>query len=194
MSAPPATQRSLFARVLGDAAFSTLPHSVQALHRARGTRAYTGQAEVQAGRAWLARLCAWATALPPSAACVPVRVEITSNHDTERWDRRFGQHRMPSRFVADGNLLLERIGLVAFGFALTVADGELIWSVRRVRVLGLPLPVRWFRGVRAREFEADGRYRFEVEATLPLVGLLVRYRGWLDVPAAASDAAAVLPP
>ena len=173
----------LFARVLGDAAFSTLPQRVRALHLARGRHAYAGEAEVEAGRRWLARLCAWATGLPPSAARVPVRVEIVADDDTERWNRTFGRHRMPSRFRAHGGLLIERIGLVAFGFALFVRGGELIWTVRRVRALGVPLPARWFRGVTAREFEADGRYRFEVEATLPLIGLLVRYRGWLDVPA-----------
>jgi hypothetical protein len=33
--------------------------------------------------------------------------------------------------------------------------------------------------VRTFESERDGRYSFEVEAHLPLVGLLVRYSGWL---------------
>jgi hypothetical protein len=33
--------------------------------------------------------------------------------------------------------------------------------------------------VRTFECERDGRYRFEVEARLPLFGLLVRYSGWL---------------
>ncbi|MEI2454079.1 DUF4166 domain-containing protein [Lysobacter firmicutimachus] len=57
----------------------------------------------------------------------------------------------------------------------------LSWRLVRVRALGLPLPARWFAGVRAREFERDGRYHFDVAAQLPAVGLLVRYRGWLDV-------------
>jgi hypothetical protein len=34
--------------------------------------------------------------------------------------------------------------------------------------------------VRTLESERDSRYRFEVEATLPLMGLLVRYSGWLE--------------
>ena len=43
----------------------------------------------------------------------------------------------------------------------------------------LPLPASLFEGVRCREFEQDGRYRFEVEARLPLVGRVIRYEGWL---------------
>jgi len=51
----------------------------------------------------------------------------------------------------------------------------------QARALGVPLPARWFAGVAARESEADGRYCFDVRAALPLAGLLVHYRGWLDV-------------
>lgn len=66
------------------------------------------------------------------------------------------------------------------------ADGEaqapgLSWRLVRVRAFGLPLPRGWFAGVRAREFEHEGRYHFDVAAQLPLAGLLVRYRGWLEV-------------
>ncbi|QQP98489.1 DUF4166 domain-containing protein [Lysobacter enzymogenes] len=60
-------------------------------------------------------------------------------------------------------------------------DPGLSWRLMRVRALGLPLPRGWFAGVRAREFEREGRYHFDVAAQLPLVGLLVRYRGWLEV-------------
>jgi hypothetical protein len=57
----------------------------------------------------------------------------------------------------------------------------LLWRIRRVSSLGIPLSAKWFDGVVAREFEEDGRYRFDVRAALPFVGLLVHYRGWLDV-------------
>ncbi|MGH8082470.1 MAG: DUF4166 domain-containing protein [Lysobacter sp.] len=60
-------------------------------------------------------------------------------------------------------------------------DPGLSWHLMRVSALGLPLPRSWFAGVGAREFERDGRYHFDVAAQLPWVGLLVRYRGWLDI-------------
>ncbi len=88
---------------------------------------------------------------------------------------------MPSRLWDADGLLRERLGLATFDFRLDVLDGELIWRVERVRALGIPLPARFFRGVVAREFEQDGRYRFDVRAELPMLGLLVHYRGWLDV-------------
>jgi hypothetical protein len=172
---------TLFAELLGDAAFSTLSARVQALHRATGTRTYRGEADVQRGKGLLSRLCGWATAQPPAATRVPLHVEIASTAAGERWTRDFAGHPMRSTMWAGDGLLCERLGLVTFGFALAAEDGKLFWHVRRVRALGVPLPARWFKGVKAAESEVAGRYHFDVEASLPIAGMLVHYRGWLDV-------------
>jgi hypothetical protein len=172
---------TLFVDLLGDAAFSTLPARVQALHRATGTRIYHGEADVQRGTGLLSRLCGWATAQPPAALRVPLHVEIAADAAGERWTRDFAGHPMRSTMWARDGLLCERLGLVTFGFNLTIQDSALIWRVRRVRALGVLLPARWFNGVRACESENAGRYHFDVEARLPLAGMLVHYRGWLDV-------------
>jgi hypothetical protein len=171
----------LFVDVLGDAAFSTLPQRVQALHLARGTHNYRGEADVVRGTGILARLCGWVTAQPPAAQGAALEVEIAATATGERWTRNFAGHPMRSTMWLRDGLLCERLGLVTFGFALGAEDGNLIWRVRHVRALGLPLPSPWFDGVRARESEVAGRYHFDVQARLPLAGLLVHYRGWLDV-------------
>jgi hypothetical protein len=36
--------------------------------------------------------------------------------------------------------------------------------------------------IEAMESEEDGRFRFDVRIGLPLIGQLVRYRGWLTDP------------
>ena len=172
---------ALFPMLLGDAAFSTLPQRVQALHLASGTRSYRGQADVMRGTGLLARLCGWATAQPPAGQGVALQVEIATTAAGERWTRDFAGHPMRSTMWASDGLLCERLGLVTFAFALAAEEGALVWRVRRVRAIGLPLPARWFGGVRARESEVAGRYHFDVEARLPLAGLLVHYRGWIDV-------------
>jgi len=174
---------SVFARHLGEA-FATLPARVRDLHRANGHHRYRGVATVVRGHGVLSRLFGWATSLPPSTAQTPIEVDIAADADTETWTRRFGAHSMRSRLWLDDALLRERLGLVTFGFALSASGGVLRWHVREARVFGIPLPARWFCGVRALESEADGRYRFEVEASFPLAGELVRYEGWL---AAADD-------
>ena len=173
MSAP------LFRRLL-DAGFETLPPAVKTLHKATGHRRYQGQVEVVRGGNPLARLFAWATRLPP-AGRGEVEVEIDVSGEEEKWTRHIGGHAMPSRLWEQDGLLCEQLGLVRFGFRLTAEDGGIVWRVARVTALGLPLPARWFDEVQARESELEGRYRFDVAAALPVVGLLVRYRGWLDV-------------
>ena len=48
------------------------------------------------------------------------------------------------------------------------------------RLGSLPLPRRLRPTTRASErIDAQGRFRFDVALFLPLIGLLVHYRGWL---------------
>jgi len=169
----------MFPALLG-ARFATLPVVVQRLHLRKGNAVYTGEVQVERGAGLLSRLCAWATRLPP-AGRGPVSVEIDAHPSGERWTRRMGRHAMRSRLWAADGLLCERLGLVTFGFRLGVEQDCLTWRVVRVRALGVPLPADAFANVFAQESQADGRYTFAVSAELPLIGLLVRYRGWLKV-------------
>lgn len=171
---------TLYGRLLG-VRYAGLPRSVAALHARDGRRRYTGEVEVVRGRSALSRLCAWATRLPP-AGQGPIAVDIEATADGERWTRHVAGHAMPSRLRAHEGRLRERLGLVTFDFRLDVDGGRIRWAVHAVHVFGLRLPRRWFDGVEALEYEDDaGRYCFDVRATLPLAGLLVHYRGALDV-------------
>ncbi|MEG3050403.1 MAG: DUF4166 domain-containing protein, partial [Thermomonas sp.] len=100
---------------------------------------------------------------------------------SEAWHRDFGGTRMHSRLAFRDGLLRERIGPLQFRHVLLANAGAIWWRVESVRLLGvLPLPARWFRGVRCREREHEDRYEFLVEAALPLVGQVIRYEGWLE--------------
>lgn len=175
----PGAGEGLYRRLLGPR-FDALPAPVRSIHAHSGLRRYQGEAEVVRGQGMLARVCAWATHLPPQSQG-DIEVEIEAHAAGERWTRRIAGHAMASRLRERDGLLDERLGPARFGFALE-ADGEgVAWRVRRVRVLGVPLPCAWFAGVHARESADDGRYRFDVAASLPGIGLLVAYRGWLHV-------------
>lgn len=173
----------LFQRLLGDD-FGSLPPTVKILHSRDGCHRYCGEVEVSRGKHPLARLLAWATRLPP-AGKGDVAVEIDADGRCERWTRHIGGHAMPSRLWSENGVLCEKLGLVRFGFRLSVEESIIVWRVARVHALGLPLPARWFDAVRARESEVEGRYRFDVAAAMPIAGVLVHYRGWLVVDAAA---------
>jgi len=61
-----------------------------------------------------------------------------------------------------------------------VWDGErLSLILRRWSFLGIPLPMWLCPKSVAHELVESGRFAFHVEIGHPLVGLIVRYRGWL---------------
>ncbi len=163
----------------GTHAFATLPPCVRAVHDGSGR--WRGEATVERGHGALSRLCAWLTRLPPEGAH-PVVVDIVSAEDGERWTRRYGaSHAMPSRLWLARGALHERLGPIVLRYRMTVEKGAIVWRVAGIRIFGLlPLYPGWFAGVQARESGDDGRYRFDVRARLPGIGLLVHYRGWLE--------------
>ena len=177
MSAAPAA--TLFQQALG-AGFYTLPQAVRRLHAVRGTARWAGIASVERGRNPLARLCARIAGLPQAMRDAPTTVEFSADAMRETWRRDFAGVRMQTRLVLRRGLLRERLGPLQFRHRLHAGSDALWWQVTGVRVFGLlPLPVAWFDGVRCREREHEGRYEFLVEARMPLVGLVIRYEGWL---------------
>ena len=174
-AAPP----TLFQQALG-AAFFNLPETLRRLHGVRGTARYAGIASIERGRGLLARLCARIAGLPKPMRNVPLVIEFVADAKRETWRRDFGGTRMQTRLAFKDGLLRERLGPLQFRYHLHPGGEALWWQVAGVRAFGLlPLPAGWFEGVRCRECERDSRYAFLVEANLPLIGLVVRYEGWL---------------
>lgn len=170
----------LFKQVLG-AGFEQLPDVLQALHSIPQRQRYAGRGEIRRGSHWLVAPCAWLARLPRSAVDVPVEVEFLVEADGERWHRRFDGQPMQSWLWLRDGTLHEQLGAVRFRFALAVVDGQILWRAERVWAFGvLPLPARWFGGVRCREREHCGRYEFLVDVSMPWIGPLIRYEGWLE--------------
>jgi hypothetical protein len=171
---------TLFQNVLGTS-FYSLPPVVRNLHAVRGQATYVGRATIVRGESAFSRMCARIAHLPPAGEDVVTRVVFVTDEAGESWQRDFAGYPMHSRLRARDKLLEERLGPLQFHFALHVYDDALHWRVQRVRLLGvLPLPSTWFAGVHCREREHKGRYEFQVEAALPLIGQLVLYQGWLE--------------
>ena len=180
--------RPLYARVLGEA-WHRLPATIRALHGEGGASEVRGEARVERGRG-LASLAARVARFPPPSARVPLHVSFVAHDGGERWERRFGPHRMTSvqwqgRGSADG-LLCERMGAARIEMALVESGGKLEFVMRGWRLLGIPMPR--FLGPTLTSWEqatGDG-VRFLVEIGHPLVGMVVRYSGTHAVPAHAA--------
>jgi hypothetical protein len=180
----------LYRRLLGDA-YATLPAPIQAMHDLEGTLAAEGRATVARGTNLLARAIAAVIGFPPAGRDIAVRVDFALRNGREVWRRDFAGRRFVStqeegrgRF---DRLLSERFGPFCFGIALVCEPGGLNLVVRGWSLFGIPLPL-WLAPVgAAHERVEDGRFRFDVEIRLRLIGLIVRYQGWLVPRAAAHD-------
>jgi hypothetical protein len=168
----------LFATALGPA-FTRLPAAVQDLHSVMDQRCWTGQAQVTRGAGWLARVVAWIMRFPPAGAAVPLTVRMERRGETERWTRDFAGRKFRSTLRLRDGQMTERFGILTFTIGLQVQDGALHYPVTAGRALGIPIPAFALpRSVTTETAGAD-RAQFDVGLHVPLIGLIVRYRGWL---------------
>jgi hypothetical protein len=170
---------AVFQQILGHA-FTRLPPQLQRVHCGDHAKIlFRGRCNVVRGRGLLIGVAARLAALPPAAQDVPIGVTIHRDPTGETWTRRFGAHEMKSRLWADGALLAERLGAMTFSFRLQEIEGRIEWRVHAARVFGMRLPTKWFENTTATELIENDRYTFDVRATLPLLGTLISYHGWL---------------
>ncbi|WP_136621792.1 MULTISPECIES: SDR family oxidoreductase [Mesorhizobium] len=175
------TDQPLYTALLGDT-WRDLQEEIRIMHDR--TRLAEGRASVERGPNILGRLTAWLVGFPKPSVDIPVRVRFDVDKGEETWTRTFGTHGFSSRqFEGRGRserLLCERFGPLTFAMALVTEGDRLKLVLRHWSILGLPLPM-WLCP-RSTSFETveDGRFRFHVEISHPLTGLIVRYRGWLE--------------
>ena len=178
-----AREAPLYHQILG-AAFDTLPPALRALHGSAAERRWHGHAEVRRGTGLLARLAAAIVGFPQAAVRVPVSVAFTPEKDGERWTRDFGGRRfssLQSRGTGKNDyLLVERFGPLRFAMALVAEDGFLYLVPRRWSAFGVPMPRFLMPCGTSFEQEVDGQFRFDVDISMPIVGLIVGYRGTLE--------------
>ena len=172
----------LYRRLLGDA-WHSLPACVTAMHDLAGALTAEGVATVERGSGVLSRLAGFLFRFPAPGQAVPVTVSFHEEHGREIWRRTFAGRSFTSvQFTGRGRfdrLLCEAFGPLTFGLALVVEAGKLRLVPRRWSFLGVPLPLVLAPRGEAFESGENGRFNFHVEIGHPLIGLIVRYRGWL---------------
>jgi hypothetical protein len=174
--------RGLFARALGKY-FDALPEAIQDAHDVDGTLKLAGRASVEGAAHPLGWLAARLLGFPRAATDIAVGVTMTADADGEIWVRQFGRGRFQSRLSHSGlrtGLIEERFGPVTFRLALTASADGIDMNIVAGRIGCVPLPGWMLPRCFARErVDAQGRFTFDVPMSLPVLGRLVHYRGWL---------------
>ena len=184
MSAP---SLPLYQRVLGQS-WELLPPAIRQLHSVTSASSYAGRCTVARGRNPLAWVIATVLGFPKAGLDQDITVQLTVEGDGERWVRTSGgrsfsstQHPIDKR---SQRLVRERFGPVAVDMELIAGAAGLRYVVRRWTLVGVSLPVSLGPRSAASESVQDGKFRFDVEISHPLTGLIVRYRGFLTATAA----------
>jgi hypothetical protein len=168
----------LYARAMGSR-FEALPPAVRAMHEVNGDGGAAGEGNVKRGGHPLARLIAAIMRFPPEGA-YPLHVAFAAQGSEEHWTRDFGGYRFASGLAQVGDGVAERFGPLRFVFDLPSDAAGLRMELRRWTLFGLPMPRGLGPRIAAREWQENGRFRFDVDVRLPLIGKVVCYNGWLE--------------
>ena len=168
----------LYERVLGER-YHRLPEAVRTMHEVCRDSGAAGEAEVVRGKTLAARLIARLMRFPPAGSW-PLHVAFRERDGAESWTRDFGGHRFTSRLAEAGSLICESFGPLRFLFRIEAGESALAMHLRSWGFLRLPLPRALAPRIAAREWQEQGRFRFDVGVALPVVGPVIAYTGWLS--------------
>ena len=173
-------QRPLFVRALG-ARFEMLPETVRTAHDIHMTQIFEGRAEIEGAANPLGRLIARVLRFPHSGRDIAVRMLMAPERSGEAWRRDFGADTFHTHLSLVGDALIEeKFGAVTGTLRLQASPSGLDLETVGWRLGPVPLPKSLRPRSHARErIDAEGRFTFDVPITLPLIGRLVHYRGWL---------------
>lgn len=173
----------LYRRILGSA-FGDLPPRLRELHGGDGSRRWVGVASVRRGGGLLARLVTALIGFPKAGAQVPVSVTFARADGVERWTRTFAGRSFSSvQACGTGRtsyLLMERFGIASFAIALIVQDKCLLFFPRNWSLARIPMPRLLLPRGKSFEMEQDGKFCFDIEISMPLIGTIMAYRGTLE--------------
>jgi len=169
---------SLYQKVMGPE-FQKLPNSIQKLHSVIRDAGFHGQAKVTGGKNPLAKLAAKIFGFP-SAGQHDLHVHIAADDKGETWVRSFSGKKFSSRLEKSGRHLIESFGPFQFRFDLPGTDKGLRMEMTGWKFWFVPLPLFLAPKSLASEWDEDGRFHFDVPIALPIIGLMVHYRGWLE--------------
>jgi hypothetical protein len=164
--------------------YTQLPTVTQAIHRPNPTALWRGKGSAEPAANVFGRQLARLFRLPQGIKDAPVHVVIDQQVDgSEHWSRVWPGVTMRSVMKAPrpaASTVEEHFGPFGFILKLDARPDGIDMRLTGGRFLGLPLPRFLLPRISATERVEGTRHLFDVAIALPLIGQLVRYRGWLE--------------
>ena len=178
------TQAPLYRRALGER-FDDLPAPIRRMHEVTVASVAEGTSEITRGQSFLARLIGWIARLPAAGSEVPVTVDFMPENGVERWRRTFGSSGFQTTLgpcERRKGYLIERLWPMAFLLQVPSDHQGLDMVMRGMSVFGIPIPSFLWPRIAASERVVDDLFAFDVAISMPVAGLVIRYRGRLHPP------------
>ena len=162
-----------------------MPQTTRNLHRGAPAVFGEGKADIDAPDSIAGRLISALFRFPKPGKDVPVSVLVEQAHDGERWLRRYPGREMTS-FMSRGDpetqTLEERFGPFSFRMKINGHKGGLDMRMMSARIGPMPLPRFLVPNITARErTNSKDQHLFDVSISLPFIGRIVHYAGWLTL-------------
>jgi hypothetical protein len=161
--------------------FDALPEPIRTIHDRSRCFSASGRCDVDHGRNPIAQLVGALFRLPRAGRDLPLTVKFIARGGAEIWERDFAGRIMRSylRRARIPGEITERFGPFAFTIRLRWDGTHLHYEMKSGRFLGIRLPRLLLPRSDAFESVEGNALRFDVRLSLPMVGLLAHYRGWL---------------
>lgn len=172
---------SMYHAVMGEA-FNRLAVPVRQFHTFAGRHEFVGEVQVSAPVSLPARLIAILLGAPLEAAQGRIRFQLLAEPGVETWTRYFPGRTMRSTLTKAGDRVVERLGVSRLSFELLEVDGALEMRLEKLHFLGIPCPGWLMPTVMACETGGAQKLQFQVRASVPLVGMVAGYVGYLHMP------------
>ncbi|MCK7610758.1 DUF4166 domain-containing protein [Roseibium sediminicola] len=173
--------RTLYQSILG-ADFDQVPREIREMHSF--ARVARGKADVSRGETMAAGLICSLARLPEASKDVVVETTFAPIDGGERWTRRFDGQPFQTDMIAGTDeafpCMVERLGPFTFKMRVTASEEGIDLAPEKVFLGPLPVPMVLAPTAIGHERVRDGRYRFSVEVTFPLIGKVFGYDGWLE--------------
>lgn len=170
----------MYERAMGDS-FKSLPPAVRRFHKLVGLQELHGWVDTDAPSSLAARLLARCLGTPLQSTSGAIRFELHAAPDAETWTRHFPAQKMTSRMRLVAHQVVEQLGAARLTFDLCEVEGRLEMRLMGLRFAGVPCPPWLLPKIVAEETGQTDRLHFRVQASLPVIGTVASYRGYLIV-------------
>lgn len=176
---------SIYQQKLG-AKFDQLSDRLQEFHSLDGPKHWRGKSSISGGQGLLAKFVRALFGFPAPTDEIDVDVSVTNGVKDgvgfEHWQRIFGDKPFHSVLSHEKNGdFIERFGVLRFDIGLDADERGIVMPVTGWKIGSIVLPLFLAPKSETLEFQdGQGRFCFDVKVSLPIIGLLMHYQGWLE--------------